>query len=86
MLQEEANHALHRLSFDDLIQQKLAIEAELDQRADTELAAIKERLSLIAAYKGIELETLLAKKERKKREPRKTKVEEVADELPIAAE
>lgn len=83
-LMEERN-SLQRLSFDDLIQQKLAIEAELDQRADTELAAIKERLSLIAAYKGIELETLLAKKERKKREPRKPK-EEVAEELPIAAE
>jgi hypothetical protein len=77
--------ALQRLSFDELIQQKLAIEAELDQRADTELAAIKERLSLIAAYKGIELETLLAKKERKKREPRKPRTtDETIEDIAVA--
>jgi hypothetical protein len=75
--------ALQRLSFDELIQQKLAIEAELDQRADAELAALKERLTLIAAYKGVELTDIVQTK--KKRKPRQ-KREAVSEELPIAAE
>lgn len=85
MLQEETN-ALQALSFDELIGQKLAIEAELDQRADVELVALKERLELIATYKGVEIsEILQPKKQRKKREPRKPKEPEVSEELPITA-
>lgn len=85
MLQEEAN-TLHELSFDQLIGQKLAIEAELDERANTELVAIKERLELIATYKGVEVSELLQKKQRKKRETRQTDEPPVVEELPIAAE
>lgn len=69
-LMEEKN-TLQALSFDDLIQQKLAIEAELDERADTELAQIKERLSLIAAYKGVEVADVM--RMRKTRKPRRSR-------------
>jgi hypothetical protein len=76
-------------SFDDLLTQKLAIEDELGRRSDTELALLKEKLELIARFKGVEIETVFAppKKERKKREfkPRKPRVVEEVVEEPIAA-
>lgn len=62
----EERNSLQALSFDELIGQKLAIEAELDQRADVELAALKERLEIIATYKGLELSEILQPKKRQK--------------------
>lgn len=77
---EEAN-TLHELSFEELIQQKHAIEAELDQRTDTELAALQERLAIIAAYKGVEVADVMRMK--KTRRPRQSRQN---DDLLIAAE
>lgn len=68
MLQD--TNALQAMSFEELLAEKLFIEAELNARADAELNALKEKLTLIAHFKGVEMESILSppKKERKKRD------------------
>lgn len=69
---------LQELSFDQLLTQKLAIEDELARRSDTELAFLKEKLTLIAQFRGVDLEEVLKEPKRK----REVKVRYVNPENP----
>lgn len=59
-----------RLSYDELLTQRQAIDEELDKRSDTELALLKHKLERIAQIRGVQVMDLFVepKKDRKKRE------------------
>jgi DNA-binding protein H-NS len=64
------NTSPEKLSYDELLTQRQAIDEELDKRSDTELAVLKHKLERIAQIRGVQVMDLFVepKKDRKKRE------------------
>jgi DNA-binding protein H-NS len=62
----KAKNPLENQTFDQLLTQKLAVDDELGRRSDTELAVLKEKLALIAEFRGLEIEEVLKEPKRKR--------------------